>query len=78
MFKLLTYIIYKLNLFIRQRFGTVGLFGAEGINFPFCAFYRFISANLASVGNLFSPLTTLNPHTHAIFCTHPFDFHVTF
>jgi len=24
------------NLFIRQRPGTVGLFGAEGIHFPFC------------------------------------------
>jgi hypothetical protein len=53
----------KLTLLLRQRPGTVGLFGAEGIHFPFCTF-RFILANLASVGNLFSPLTTLNPHTH--------------
>jgi hypothetical protein len=37
--------------------------------------YRFISANLASVGNLFSPIQhSTFTHTHAIFCTHPFDF----
>jgi hypothetical protein len=39
--------------------------------------YRFISANLASVRSqepLFSPLNTQPSHTHAIFCTHLFDF----